>query len=52
LPLRKYIIEFSVAVPADSEIKVCFEYKIDRRTEVVIKKEEIKQRLGAIGYEL
>lgn len=32
------LIEFSVNVPADSEVKVEFEYKIDRRTEIVIKK--------------
>lgn len=32
------LIEFSFSVPADSDIKVDFEYKIDRRTEVVIKK--------------
>lgn len=32
------LIEFSVNVPADSEIKVDFEYKIDRRTEVIVKK--------------
>jgi hypothetical protein len=32
------LIEFSVNVPADSEIKVEFEYKIDRRTEVVVRK--------------
>lgn len=32
------LIEFSVTVPADSEIIVSFEYKIDRRTEVVVKK--------------
>jgi hypothetical protein len=31
------LIEFSVTVPADSEAKVSFEYKIDRRTEVVVK---------------
>jgi hypothetical protein len=32
------LIEFSVNVPADSEVKVEFEYKIDRRTEVIVKK--------------
>jgi hypothetical protein len=32
------LIEFSVNVSADIEIKVEFEYKIDRRTEVVVKK--------------
>jgi len=32
------LIEFSVNVLADSEIKVEFEYKIDRRTEVIVKK--------------
>jgi hypothetical protein len=31
------LIEFYVNVAADSEIKVEFEYKIDRRTEVVVK---------------
>lgn len=31
------LIEFAVNVPADSEIKIEFEYKIDRRTEVVVK---------------
>lgn len=31
------LIEFSVNVLADSETKVCFEYKIDRRTEVIVK---------------
>ncbi|KUO71706.1 MAG: hypothetical protein APF77_07835 [Clostridia bacterium BRH_c25] len=32
------LLEFSVNVSADSETKVEFEYKVDRRTEVVIKK--------------
>lgn len=31
-------IEYTINVPADSETKVDFEYRIDRRTEVVIKK--------------
>ena len=31
-------IEYTIIVPADSETKVEFEYRIDRRTEVVIKK--------------
>lgn len=31
------LLEYSVSVPVDSETKVRFEYKIDRRTEVVIK---------------
>ena len=35
---ESWLLEYSVSVPADSEIKVCFEYKIDRRTEVVVKK--------------
>ena len=30
------VIEFSVTVPAGSEVKIGFEYKIDRRIEVVI----------------
>ena len=37
---ESWLIEFSVAVLADSEIKVCFEYKIDRRTEVIVKTEK------------
>lgn len=37
---ESWLLEFSVSVPTDSEIKVCFEYKIDRRTEVVVKKEK------------
>ncbi len=32
------LIEFTVNVPADSETKVEFEYKIDRRTEIIVKK--------------
>ena len=32
------LIEFIVNVPADNEIKVEFEYKIDRRTEVFVKR--------------
>ena len=32
------LIEFSITVQADSETIVSFEYKIDRRTEVVVKK--------------
>lgn len=35
---ESWLLEYSVAVPADSEIKVCFEYRVDRRTEVVVKK--------------
>lgn len=31
-------IEYTIIVPADSAMKVEFEYRIDRRTEVVIKK--------------
>jgi len=31
------LIEFTVNVPADSETKVEFEYKVDRRTEIFIK---------------
>lgn len=30
-------VEFNVCVLADSEMKVCFEYRMDRRTEVVVK---------------
>lgn len=30
------LIEFVVDLPADSEVKVCFKYKIDRRIDVVI----------------
>lgn len=32
------LIEFKINVEADHEVKVVFEYRIDRRTEVVIKK--------------
>ncbi len=32
------VIEFSVNVPAEDEVKVSFEYKIDRRTEIVVKR--------------
>ena len=32
------LIEFTINAPADSEVTVEFEYKIDRRTEVVVKK--------------
>ncbi len=31
-------IEYVINVPADSEVKVEFEYKVDRRTEVVVKR--------------
>lgn len=32
-------IEFCLDIPADSEAKVAFEYKVDRRKEIIIKKE-------------
>jgi hypothetical protein len=31
-------IEYTIIVPADSEVKVQFEYKVDRQTEVAVKK--------------
>lgn len=32
------LLEFSLIVPENSEAKICFEYKVDRRTEVVVRK--------------
>jgi len=33
------IIEFVIEIPAGSKEKVVFEYRIDRRKEIIIKKE-------------